>query len=229
MPRNRVLGAAVVLLLFGGPVLGEEVIRFKSGAELPIVTHQIDGDMIHVDLGDNAFMAFPMSLVESVEAAGKNVMIGRSTVGGTNVMKARPDPTGSFPVRASAPSMLSEKSRYESDDDKGRPNDPAIDVVGGVAVYRPVAGSGNPAKADTGVTGHRRVRESYGSPGALRGARQVGTKQVIGPAGPRTRGSASAPVITGIEFNPAPPPSPPPTPPPTSGDQNAGAGDQSGE
>jgi len=223
MPRNRILGVAVVLLLCGGPVLAEEVIRFKSGAELPIVSHQIDGDMIHVDLGDNAFMAFPMAVVDSVEKAGKNVMIGRSTVGGTNVMKARPDPTGSFPVRASMPSMRSENSRY-GDVDEEPYSDPAIDVVGGVAVYHPLAGSGNPAKAASGVTGHRRIRESRGS-GSYRGATMVGMNQVIGPTGPKGRGTGSKPVITGIEFSPAPPTAPPPA----TGNQNAGAGDQSGE
>jgi hypothetical protein len=203
--RNRAY-LLVALFLAVAPAAAEEVVVFKSGSALPIVSHKIDGNMIHVDLGNNGFMAFPMSVVERVDKAGKNVMIGASTVGGTNVMAARPDPTGSFPVHGMAPSERAENNRYGEDDD--REYDPAIDVVNGVAVYRPVAGSGNPSKADTAVTGHARVRENTGTPGALKGARQVGTKQVIGaPRSRRAGGTTPAPVITGIEprINPSRP------------------------
>lgn len=201
MRRNRgFLLAALVLL--AAPVAAEEVVVFKSGSALPIVSHKVDGNMIHVDLGNNAFMAFPMSVVERVDKAGKNVMIGRSTVGGTNVMSARPDPTGSFPEQGMASSMRGENKRFGDEDQ--REFDPAIDVVNGVAVYRPVAGSGNPSKADSAVTGHARVRENTGTPGALHGARQVGTKQVIGtPRNRRGSSAGTAPVITGIEFRPS--------------------------
>jgi hypothetical protein len=218
MSRSCRLGSALALLVLGGPVLAEEVVFFKSGAALPIVSHKVDGNMIHVDLGDNAFMAFPISVVDRVEQAGKNVMIGRSGVGGTNVMRARPDPTGSFPVTGSAPAMRSENARFG---DEEPVDDPAIDVVDGVAVYRPFAASGNPAKADTGVTGHARVRQSSGK-GALRGARMVGTKQVIGPVGPRSRGGGNAPILAGVELSPAPPP----PPPPTDGSDGAESGDE---
>jgi len=221
-----------VLILVVGSASAEEVVHFKSGSSLPIVSHKIEGNMIHVDLGDNAFMAFPMSVVERVEQASRNIIIGRSTGGGTNVMSARPDSAGSFQEQAALPSTQADGSRLgekEMQEDE-REYDSAIDVVNGVAVYRPVAGSGNPAKADTAVTGHARVRENRGTPGALNGARQVGTNQVIGAPRSRRASSTTSPVITGIEFRGKSVAEPPP-PPPAPGDetQDGGAGDSSSD
>ena len=195
--RKSVL-ALVVLVVLVGSASAEEVVHFKSGSTLPIVSHKIEGDMIQVDLGDNAVMAFPMSVVERVVEAPRGLMFGRSSAGPTNVMSASPNGAGAVQEQEALPLQADGTSMNEQDK---REYDPAIDVVNGVAVYRPVAGSGNPAKADTAVTGHSRVRENHGTPGALHGARQVGTKQVIGTPRRRSAGGSSggAPVITGIQ------------------------------
>jgi len=198
MRRKAVLALAVLVLLVGS-ASAEEVIHFKSGGTLPVVSHKIEGDMIQVDLGDNAVMAFPMSVVERVVEAPRGLMFGRSSTGASNVMSASPNgPTTVAEQQAALPALQADGT-IEGQNDK-REYDPAIDVVNGVAVYRPVAGAGNPAKADTMVTGHARVRENRGTPGALNGAHQVGTHQVIGPPR-RTRGGSpgSAPTITGIQ------------------------------
>ena len=207
---ERLAVALLVLALgLGGSAWAEEVVFFKSGSELPIVSHKVEGGMIHVDLGGNAFMAFPLSVVDRVEQAGRSVVIGRSSVGGTNVITAHPDPTGSFPAQGTLQSSFNETNRY---DDSQAEGDPAVDVVNGVAVYKPLAGSQNPAKASTAFTGNARVREARATPGALRGAHQVGTHQVIGgpPASRRAGTTGGAPVITGIQArdrgaNPDPP------------------------
>lgn len=230
MRRKSVLALAVLVLLVGS-ASAEEVVHFKSGSTLPIVSHKIEGDMIHVDLGDNAVMAFPLSLVERVVEA-RGVLFDRSATA-KNVMSASPNGAGAVPEQDSLPALQADGTVQDGTDQ--REYDPAIDVVNGVAVYRPMAGSGNPAKADTAVTGHARVRENRGSPGALNGARQVGTKQVIGaPRGRHGSGPSSAPVITGIEprsgqLAPVNPPAPPA--PPAGGDtqQDGEAGDSSPE
>ena len=210
MPRKSVLAFAMLVLL-GGSASAEEVVHFKSGGTLPIVSHKIEGDMIHVDLGDNAVMAFPMSVVERVVEA-RGVLFDRGS-GPKNVMSASPNRGASVPEQDPLPALQADGTVKSEMDE--REYDAAVDVVNGVAVYRPMAGSGNPSKADTALTGHARVRENRGTPGALNGARQVGTKQVIGtPRGRHTSGPSSAPVITGIEprsgqWAPTNPPAPP--------------------
>jgi hypothetical protein len=202
MRRVHWIPATLILVALAAPVGAEEIVHFTSGTSMPVVSHQIDGDMIHVDLGDNAFMAFPLSMVDRVETAGENVMIRRSNTGGTNVMAPRPDPTRSFPVTGQRAARASETNRFSEE----RESDPAIEVDShGVAVYRPFANSSHPGKRSVGFTGSKRVREAGGT-GAYRGTTQVGTRQVIGGTGPPRRGSASAPRLTGIESRPTPPP-----------------------
>jgi hypothetical protein len=202
--------------VLGGSVAADEVVHFKSGSTMPIVSHKIEAGMIYVDLGDNAQMAFPMSVVERVVEAPRGTMFGRGSGGSSNVMSASPNGAGEFAAQQEPlPALQADGTVNGQTEERGY--DPAIDVVNGVAVYRPVAGSGNPAKADTAVTGHSRVRESRGGPGALNGARQVGTHQVIGAPKRRGGGSSSAPVITGIsgrdgQVLPTNPPTPPPAP-----------------
>lgn len=201
MKRVHWIPATLVLVTLAAPLGAEEIVHFTSGTSMPVVSHKIDGDMIHVDLGDNAFMAFPMSMVDRVEIAGANVMIRRSNTGGTNVMAPRPDPTGSFPVSGQRPARASETNRFSEE----RESDPAVEIDSrGVAVYRPFANSSHPGKRSVGFAGHKRVREAGGT-GAYRGATQVGTRQVIGGTKPRGHGSSSAPPLTGIEYRPTPP------------------------
>ena len=229
MRRLILFAPAVLLVLIGGSVAADEVVHFKSGGTLPIVSHKIEGGMIHVDLGDNAQMAFPMSVVERVVEAPRGTMFGRGAAGSSNVMSASPNGAGEFAEQNAMPALQADGAVNGQPEEKGY--DPALDVVNGVAVYRPVAGSGNPAKADTAVTGHSRVRESRGGPGTLNGAHQVGTHQVIGAPKRRGAGSSSAPVITGIsgrdgQVLPTNPPAPPP-PTPGSETQNGEAGGSS--
>jgi hypothetical protein len=191
--------AAVALLTLALPVFAEEILHFKSGSAMPVVSHKVDGEMIHVDLGDNAFMAFPLSMIDSVEVAGKNVMLQHSSVGGTNVMSARPDPTGSFPVRGSRQSRADDERRF---DDEVRDADPSVEMdASGIQVYRPWGNSSHPGKRKVGLAWNDRVLENSGA--GYRGATPVGNRQVIGSMVPRRRTEGTPPPkITGIEFKP---------------------------
>ena len=192
----------IALLAVALPTFAEEVLYLKSGSAMPVVSHKVDGDMIHVDLGDNAFMAFPLSMVDRVERAGKNVMLQRSNTGGTNVMRPKPDPTGSFPVRGSAQSRKQDKRRFEEERDA----DPAVEIDDrGIAVYRPWANSPHPGKRKVGVAFDEHVLNNSGA--GYHGATPVGNRQVIGSLVPRGRANGPAkPKIVGIEAGKLPPP-----------------------
>ena len=175
--------AAVALSTLALPVFAEEILHFKSGSAMPVVSHKIDGEMIHVDLGDNAFMAFPLSMIDRVTDAGKNVMLQRSNTGGTNVMQAKPDPTGSFPVRGSSQSRHDDRRRFDQEE---KDADPSVEMdASGIAVYRPWGNSSHPGKRKVGLAWNERVLENSGA--GHRGATPVGNRQVIGSMVPRRR------------------------------------------
>ena len=191
---------ALALSAVALPVLGEEILYFKSGSAMPVVSHKVDGEMIHVDLGDNAFMAFPLTMIDRVERAGKNVMLRRSNAGGTNVMQARPDPTGSFPVSGQAQSRNSDRSRFNGDPEDA---DPSVEMdESGVQVYRPWGNSSHPGKARVGLAWNQRILENSGA--GYRGATPIGNRHTIGSTVPRRRTEdPPPPKITGIEFRPS--------------------------
>ena len=201
MRRVRWIPVALALAALALPVFGEEILYFKSGSAMPVVSHEVDGEMIHVDLGDNAFMAFPLTMIDRVERAGKNVMIQRSSTGGTNVMQPRPDPTGSFPVTGSRQSRQQDENRFDSDPPDA---DPSVEMdASGVQVYRPWGNSNHPGKARVGLAWNDRILENSGA--GYNGATPVGNRHVIGSMVPRRRTEDTPPPkLTGIEFRPMP-------------------------
>ena len=65
----------VVLLSFAAlstGVLADEVVHFTNGAEMPVRSHVVTNGTVKLDLGDNSFIAFPMSMVEKIDGAGQS-------------------------------------------------------------------------------------------------------------------------------------------------------------
>jgi hypothetical protein len=125
--------------------------------------------MIHVDLGDDSFMAFPMRMVDRVEKAGKRVSLSPSFSGGNKQGRSRvADNDGSFPVRAQAPGRY---SREKALPDPAQ--DPTIDRdEHGVTVYRPHAGSGN-AKSRLAAAGNQRAIQARTDAARFGGGRKI--------------------------------------------------------
>jgi len=72
MPRVRFTVVAVALfVLTTGVALADEVIHFENGTFLPIRSHTVKDNMVHVVLGSNASMAFPTSMVDRIERGGQ--------------------------------------------------------------------------------------------------------------------------------------------------------------
>lgn len=51
----------------------EEIVHFTNGTYMAVQAHEIVGDLIQVNLGGNAKMSFPSSLVEKIDRGGRNV------------------------------------------------------------------------------------------------------------------------------------------------------------
>jgi hypothetical protein len=202
MRRTRILipCLAVALALSAGPLLAEEIIYFKNGSSMPIMRHEVRGDMIHVDLGSNSFLAFPMSQVEKIEAAGDGVQLTPSSGAGNNIMSgSRPDPSDNPPVRGTAPSAYDRRANRKLPIERVS-EDPNVemDADTGVAVYRPFKHSQHPAKRMLGAAGHQRVFNApSGGPGqgGIVGSHRVGKRHVIGgnePSNFRSGGGGGA-------------------------------------
>ena len=56
---------------------GDEIVQFRNGAEMAVRSHTVETDkaMIRVDLGENNFISFPMSMVDKIVNAGQNVFL----------------------------------------------------------------------------------------------------------------------------------------------------------
>ncbi len=68
----------LLLALFAAsfPAMADEVIYFTNGATMAIRSHEVEGDMIRVNLGAGAVMAFPVSMVERVQVGTRDVFTG---------------------------------------------------------------------------------------------------------------------------------------------------------
>lgn len=55
--------------------LADEVVHFTNGAEMTVRAHAIEKDMVKLDLGGNNAISFPVSMVDKIVSAGKNVFL----------------------------------------------------------------------------------------------------------------------------------------------------------
>ena len=75
MSRKLTL-ALLLVVVWSLPAAADEIVYFANGTSMAIRSHKVDGDMIRVDLGAGAIMAFPVSMVERVMLGGRDVFTG---------------------------------------------------------------------------------------------------------------------------------------------------------
>jgi hypothetical protein len=185
----------LLLLTLSGMALAEEIIYFTNGTSMPIRRHEIKGDMIHVDLGSEAAMAFPFRMIEKIEEAGKSVSL-RPSSGGNTVLSARvPTPEGNYPVRGSySGQALRNKPEVEFISNSELEAVKSGSTRKSPQMHYPGAGQGaaNKARVAT-VGGANPLREAAATginyPGTNAGVRPKGTRNVIGDPAAARRGN----------------------------------------
>ncbi len=60
-------------LMLATPAAADEIIYFANGTSMPVVSHRVEKEMIYVNMGGESKMAFPLRMVDRIEAAGKDV------------------------------------------------------------------------------------------------------------------------------------------------------------
>jgi hypothetical protein len=171
--------------------------------------------MIHVDLGSDSSIAFPLTMVDKIEVAGKHVMLKPgSSLGNRMISGSGSQSSANHPVQGQVPSRYSKSDRILPV--QRAADDPKVDVEpNGVAVYRPFGDSKQVGKRRVGAAGHQRV--TMGSPTINEGrpgTRRVGNRHVIGGAPPSNFRAGGVPV-TGLEQ----------VPPNTNGNAGQSSGD----
>jgi hypothetical protein len=176
MRTPAILVSMLGMVLLSGAARAEEIVYFKSGSAMPIVSHQVKDGMVHADLGANGQMAFPLAAVDRIEKAGSNVILDPSYVQGSNVRV--PSPEGSYPVRGveRAPSdpVARALARAQQADPRLGEDDK------GVAVYRPRGTSNAPNKRMLGAAGNRKVLTGVNETSEYDGVQRYGNRYVIG-------------------------------------------------
>ena len=236
----RGLRAAILLVMgaaLAGPAAAGAILHLASGAAMPIASYELKGEMIHVDLGDDAFMAFPVSMVEKIVEGGRDVMLEPSFNKKNNIISADTmDANRSYPVTGIPPRARTSDPGIKVYEEHEMDPNVEISPRMGIAVYRPDP-HGSKAKRSLAFSGNRNVLNSPGQTnGGYRGTVRMGSKFVIGNPNPRRTHGQQSVNLTGVQMrkrsggggsaprsNPAedPAPAPPPAdsnpePPPTS-------------
>jgi hypothetical protein len=208
--RIFLLGLLVALVLAAGPARAEEIIYFTNGSTMPIRTHEVKGNMIHVDLGGDSFMAFPLAMVEKIEVAGKGVMLDPSFSGGNMRTSTGLPGAGSYPVRGQRPPSHSDsritRGNLNSEENPNLERDNDM----GVVVERPFRGSESKAARSLGQVVH---------------PRQLTNRKVVGQKVPRGMRGNRPPLVSLAPKTTSKSADPPPTPPAEQESSDSGSGD----
>ena len=208
--RIFLLGLLIALVLAAGPARAEEIIYFTNGSTMPIRTHEVKGNMIHVDLGGDSFMAFPLAMVEKIEAAGKGVMLDPSFSGGNMRTSTGLPGSGSYPVRGQRPPSHSgsrvTRGNLNSEENPNLERDNDM----GVVVERPFRGSESKAARSLGQVVH---------------PRQLTNRKVVGQKVPRGMRGDRPPLVSLAPKTTSKPANPPPPPPAEQESSDSGSGD----
>lgn len=175
MPKPfRVLLIGLAALGLAAPASADEIIYFTNGTSMPVRAHTLEKDMIRVDLGNNSFIAFPLELVEKVEAAGRGV----ASIGGPKNRMVEGVADGHAGQRPRANDMQVAEAEAPA-----QPAEQPVDRDDkGMAVHRPFRGSGG-SKSKIGFVGSPSVLGR--SP--INGVRSIGNKTVIGEQFPQNK------------------------------------------
>jgi hypothetical protein len=97
--RKHACSVLLALALAALPAAAEEVLYLTNGSQMPVISHWVEGDMIHVDLGGNGFMAFPRQLVERIDTDTKVKLRPSSAARGRMTPSSGRDVAASRPER----------------------------------------------------------------------------------------------------------------------------------
>jgi hypothetical protein len=167
MQRKYLLPSLLVLAVASVPALAEEIVYFTNGSSMPVQSHSIEDGTIRLDLGNQAYVAFPVAQIDRIETAEGEVRDSGSSPANQMV---RGVSTGSVPARHRRQWQGSNAGNQTS---RGQ----GVETHNGIAVYRPFANSPAPNKRRiTTVAGGTRTPTSRPTANGVIGTTQTGSR-----------------------------------------------------
>jgi hypothetical protein len=203
MAKRNVTGALALACAVWLPsvVLADEVVHFTNGAEMAVRSHTVEKDMVKLDLGNNSFIAFPMTMVDKIVNSGQDVFLNPAIHPANQAVagSSAPDTT----TRGGNTAVASGVQPIQ----KGG----AGMILGEAADVQPQLTRGNPDMAQADVNKLRRVfNPAFPQPPGS-------SPEVIVPPSMKQPGRMTmvTPKAAPVQpVTPPPPPEPEPTPPP---------------
>ncbi len=112
---RTILCVLMLSALTVGAVLaqGDEIIHFTNGTTMPIRSHSVADGMIHVDLGTNSYMAFPIGMVEKVTKSGVEIELTHSSALRNRMAQSHRAAGADLALRAESTNVDQELTREE--------------------------------------------------------------------------------------------------------------------
>jgi hypothetical protein len=169
MRRKAIWIGLTALIFAAGPLLAQEVVYFTNGTTMPVMSHDVEDGMVHVALSPGSSMAFPMDQVDRIVKGGEEVfnssLMDASTI--KNRMHAGARVTPVMDTRVSGRPMSHQiNGEWSGNKLVGNPN--VERTQGGMAVYKPYAGTGqaNESRSLTGRLDMLATRQPAGGASA---------------------------------------------------------------
>jgi hypothetical protein len=218
---GRVLLVLAALSRVPMAALAEEIVHFTNGAEMTVLSHAVEPgkNTLRLELGGNSFIAFPMSMVDKIVNAGKDVYVSPNFHPSNQAIAGSPG-TGSNGADTSIRGANPTVGLVRQPNTRG-----GAGVMLGEAADKLPAGSNGGPQIDQTVANSRRVFNPAfpASPGGgpqviMPPSRPVAPVQlsmlpIRSPGNPVTPPHPAPPASSGAPDNP-PPSDPPPEDPP---------------
>ena len=132
MQRKYLVPSLLVLAVASVPALADEIVYFTNGTSMPVESYSIEDGTIRLDLGDQAYVAFPVAQIDRIETTegevrNPDLQPANRMVGG--------GPTGSVPAR------YRRQSQGRNSGNRRSTGEAEVETRNGIAVYRPYANS----------------------------------------------------------------------------------------
>jgi len=202
---KKTFGRIVPLLAFAGllplAAFADEVVHFTNGAEMTVRAHALENDkaMVRVDLGGNSFISFPMSMVDKIVSAGRDVFLNPGFHPSNQAIAGGSAGVADTTVHGIAgPSGM-----VPQPDGKGHAGVMLGEAADSVVSGTPMGALTN----DTVINQRRKFNPAYQLPPG-------GVQQIIMPPGLPSRGPVALALVGAPRTTEQTPPPPPPPPPP---------------
>lgn len=181
MQWKRMLPLTCLLALLCAPAVADEIVYFTNGTSMTVAGHEIDEGVIRLDLGDQAFVAFPIEQIDKIETTdgithnANEIRANRIAPGSGSSAHVPARHRRQWQGHASSQRRLGAESGVERDRN-------------GVAVYYPYANSPSLGKRQFSVLASpNRNPTGSAAGGGIVGTVPVGTRSALPSPGSKHR------------------------------------------